>query len=237
MNTICISNNLDWNRIVHLMKVGLLASVIATIGDLLLGWGVYDDSTGGITRFFSLYQTIPDGRLLASSLLGMVGMCLEILCLFAVYRPMADKAESCAHAYRAGILGSAIFGVCGYHVAFVAMFFSYKKVCEMGGAEKAAEFILQYAGYFVLPAVALFLIFFLALTVTQIKVFVKGYTPYPKWCWVFSVLPMAVIVSGICEQVGNYPLANAIGTAWLHIGFLWMYSGLLIVGRKGRWDF
>lgn len=232
MNTIGINNNLDWSRIVHLMKLGLLASVIATIGDLLLGWGVYDDSVSGIACFFSLYQTVSDGRLLASSLLGMIGMCLEVLCLFAVYRLMADKSESCAHAYRAGILGSAIFGVCGYHIAFVAMFFSYKKVCEMAGAEKAAEFILQYAAYFVLPAVALFLLFFLVLTVTQIKAFVKGYTPYPKWCWIFSVLPMAVIVSEICELIGNDSLANAIGTAWLHIGFLWMYSGLLIVRRR-----
>lgn len=224
MNSETVSKNQDWGRIRHLIKLGLVASLIAAVGDMILGWGVYDENQ----RYaFSLYQNVSDGRLLASELFGIVGMTLELLCLFAVYRIMACSAPKLAHAYRAGIIGCTIFGVCGYHVAFVAMFFAYKSVMEMAGEEKAVVFLTRYALYFVAPSVTLFFIFLLVLTAAQIVAFAGGHTPYPKWCWIFSLALGACIVYVVCKLLGNYPLTNAIGTAWLHVGAAYMYIGLL----------
>lgn len=227
MDNETIQKNLDWGRIRHLMKLGLVASLIAAVGDMILGWGVYDESQSGIAYILSLYQNVSTGRLLASELLGMFGMFTELLCLFAVYRLMADNAPKLAHVYRAGILGCSVFGVCGYHVAFVAMFFAYQQFFTLAGPEQALAFIMRYAGYFVAPSVALFFVFLTVLTVAQIMAFVKGCTPYPKWCWIFSLALGACITYAVCGSIGNYPLTNALGTAWLHAGTAYMYIGLL----------
>lgn len=90
---------------------------------------------------------------------------------------------------------------------------------------------MKFAMYFLLPATALFWVFFLLLAVTQIAAFAKGHTPYPKWCWVFSPL-----VGGLAAQalgfLGNLPVLNAIACAWLAIGCLWMFGGLLCLAGK-----
>ena len=76
-------------------------------------------------------------------------------------------------------------------------------------------------------------IFFLLLAVTQITAFAKGHTPYPRWCWIFSPL-----VGGLAAQalgfLGNLPALNAIACAWLAIGCLWMFGGLLCLCGKAR---
>lgn len=227
-------NGFDWGRIKHLLKLGLLASLIAAAGDMLLGWGVYDESLSSLAYTLSLYQGVSDGRLLASALLGLFGMALELLCLFAVYRLIAPGSPKLAHAHRAGIIGCSVFGPCGYHVAFVAAFFSYKKIYALAGAERAMEFITQYAAYFVAVPVALYFIFLIVLTAAQIIAFAKGKTPYPKWCWVFSLAPAAYVVYVACGLIGNNPLTNALGTAWHHIGGVWMYGGLLATARRAE---
>ena len=92
--------------------------------------------------------------------------------------------------------------------------------------ELTAGFMLN----FLVPATVLFLVFFLILTVTQIKAFAKGLTPLPKWAWIFSVLfglLMAVVL-----KIPNLPLMNALATGWINIGNIWMFCGLLILTKK-----
>ena len=54
-NNIGISNELDMPRIRHLMKIGIVAGVVALIGDILLGYGVSDAAVSGIPATFARY--------------------------------------------------------------------------------------------------------------------------------------------------------------------------------------
>ena len=56
----------------------------------------------------------------------------------------------------------------------------------------------------------------------------KGYTPYPKWCVIFCV-PIGMIISMLIGKIGNYNITNAIRCAWISIGNLFMFLGLLIM--------
>ena len=51
-NDIGIDSKLDWKRISKLLEIGLIAGMIVLISDMLLGWGVADESLSGIERFF-----------------------------------------------------------------------------------------------------------------------------------------------------------------------------------------
>ena len=223
-NDIGISKKLDWPRIRHLFRLGLFGALLTVIGDLILGWGVEDEACAGLARMLSAYTGTSDGGLLAAALLGLFGITLEGLCCFGVYRLMAERAPKCAHRYRAGILGYVIFGGCGFHVPVCAMVFLMKH----GLAE---ELLGQYAMYFVAPAFALFWIFFLVLTVVQIQAFVKGFTPYPRWCWVFAPA-VGMAAAMLPNALGNLAWVNALSCAWIGVGNVWMFAGLLAAMKK-----
>jgi hypothetical protein len=70
-------------------------------------------------------------------------------------------------------------------------------------------------------------------TVVQIVAFAKGYTPYPKWCWIFSIASGLVIVA-VTRFFESSEAANAIGTGWISIGSIWTYLGLLIMMKKAK---
>ena len=225
-NDIGISRQLDWPRIRHLFRLGLFGALFTLIGDMILGWGIEDVNLTGLARMLSAYTGTSDGGIFAAALLGLFGITLEGLCYFGVYRLFAERAPQEAHRYRAGIFGYVIFGGCGFHVPVCAMVFLSKHGL-------AAELVWKYVVYFVLPAFALFWIFFLILAVTQIQVFAGGQTPYPKWCWIFS-LPVGMAAAMLLNIFGNLPWVNALACAWISVGNVWMFSGLLAMMKRAQ---
>ena len=97
----------------------------------------------------------------------------------------------------------------------------------------AVDKTMQFAKLFLLPVSGIFCVFFLIAAITQIVAFAKGLTPYPKWCWVFSMLS-GIVVIVIMRFVGNHPLAYAVSTSWISIGALWTFGGLLVMSSKVR---
>lgn len=172
-NDIGIPRQLDIPRIRHLFCVGLLSAILSLIGDIILGWGVEDEALTGIERMLSAYTGTSDGGIFAAALLGLFGITLEGLCYFGVYRLFAESAPKYAHSYRAGIFGYVIFGGCGFHVPVCAMVFLVKHGLE-------AELVQKYAVYFILPAFALFWIFFLVLAVHRSRSSQRDLRPIPN---------------------------------------------------------
>ncbi len=225
-NDIGISRRLDWPRIQHLFRLGLFSALLTLIGDLMLGWGTEDETLSDIARMLSAYTAASDGRIFAAAMLGLFGITLEGLCYFGVYRLFAERAPREAHTYRAGIFGYVIFGGCGFHLPVCAMAFLAKHVFS-------EALLMRYALYFVLPAFILFWVFFLVLEITQIRVFARRLTPYPKWCWVFS-LPVGMAAAMLTNAFGNLPWVNAVSCAWISVGNIWMFIGLLAAMKKAR---
>ena len=59
-NDIGISRQLDWQRIQKLLSIGLFSAVLHLVGNLILGWGVEDESLTGLARMLSAYTTTSD---------------------------------------------------------------------------------------------------------------------------------------------------------------------------------
>lgn len=223
-NDIGISRQLDLPRIKKLLSIGLFASALHLCGDMLLGWGVENEALTGLERMISAYTGTSDGKIFAAALLGLFAMTLEGFSYFGVYRLIAERAPDYAHKYRSGIFGYLIFGACGYHVPVCALVFLTKHGL-------AQELLMKYAEYFILPAFILFWVFFLVLEVTHIKAFAKGLTPYPKWCFVFS-LPIGMAAAMLPSFFGNFEFFNALSCAWIAVGNLWQFGGLLATFGK-----
>lgn len=89
-NDIGIDSTLDWNRIRMLFIIGLTGGCMTFVGDWLLGYGVYDESLTGPEKKLSQYLVLSDGKLFWSAFLGLIGISLEGLCYFSIYRLIAS---------------------------------------------------------------------------------------------------------------------------------------------------
>lgn len=139
---------------------------------------------------------------------------------------MAAKSPKYAHRYRSGIFGYLMFCACGFHVP----------VCTAVSLMKhglSEALLTQYSAYFLMPPLVLFWIFFFVLVMTQIVAFRKGLTPYLKWCCVFS-MAFGMLVYFLAALLGNRPFGNALRCAWLAIGNVWMFGGLLVTMKKAQ---
>ena len=222
----------DWARIAHLFKPGIAASLLALIGgDMLLGWGTADLSLKGMEQYFSRYRDVSDARIFWAATLGMIGITIESLCFFGVYRVIAAKSDKYAHAFRAGLIGMLMFGAfC--HVMCCATIYIHNAVKRIN-PDMAIDEALKFGKLFLIPVSVIFFVFFLIMNIVQIKAFAKGKTPYPKWCAVFTML-IGIIDIVIMKMAGNHPWAYALSTGWLSIGSLITFSGLLLNMPKER---
>ena len=222
-STIGIGGKWDWKRIQKLLLIGLLASVAHLIADMLLGWGIQDETLSGIRRMFSAYGQLGNGAIYTSAVIGMLSIILEALSYFGVYRLMAVQSPKHAHSYRSGIFGYMMFCPFAFHVAVCVMVYLGRN-----GADDLVDGIIWH---FFIPGFILFWVFFAVLVGTQMSAFIKGKTPYPKWTWIFSVLT-GMLIAKVVNVFGNVPVVNAIDCAWIAIGNIWMFSGLLFLMKK-----
>lgn len=231
-NDIGIGNTLDWPRIRKLMIIGLLAGFMVMTGDMLLGWGVHDPSLTGLEGMLSAYLNLPDGRIFWSSLLGFIGIPVEGLCFFAIYRLIASRSIRYAHLYRTGIFGYLIFGGCGVHVPCLACVFVYKYLARLS-PENALELSLRFGLYFLMPGMILFLVAWVIHSWAQIAAFAKGLTPYPRWCWIFC-MPVGQALTMLLKFAPETALRNALTAGWLSIGNVWTMAGLLLTMKLAK---
>ncbi|MBR1684074.1 MAG: hypothetical protein IJ708_02970 [Clostridia bacterium] len=229
-NDIGISRELDWPRIRKLLKIGMVAAVLVLIGDMMLGYGVSDAAQTGLARRMSMYMHLSDTGLFFSAFLGLIGIPLEGLCYFGIYRLIRD--EHLAHGFRSGILGILIFGGCGVHVPCLSTVFVYRHLLQ-AAPETAVQTTMRFATYFLLPGTVLFLIFYVVLCVFQIRAFRTGNTPYPRWCWVFC-LPVGMAAVMLLKLFPETALRNALTAGWISIGNFWMCGGLLAMSGKAE---
>lgn len=229
-NDLGIGKELDWSRIRKLFIIGLCAGVMVLIGDMLLGWGLANESLEGLEGILSAYLSLFDSRIFWSSFLGFIGIPIEALCYFGIYRLIAPYSEKYAHMYRTGILGYLAFGGCGVHVPCLASVFFYKYMMQ-ANPEQALQLSIHFASYFLLPGMVMLIIFWLIHSYAQISAFAKGLTPYPKWCWIFS-MPVGMVATELLHLIGNHAIVNALTAGWISIGNIWMFAGLLIMMNK-----
>lgn len=222
---------LDKERIAHLFKLGIISSLLALSADMILGWGVADESLTGLNQYFSRYLTVSDTRIVLSAVIGMIGITVESLCYFGVYRLIASRSAKLAHAYRAGLIGMIAFGPFT-HVMCCASIYHLNALNKFDPS-KAADGSVKFILCFLLPVTAVFFPFFLTVAIVQFKAFLKNETPYPKFCCIFSILsglPVVILI----KLIGNYPAVYAISTGWISIGSLITFTGLLINMKKAE---
>ncbi len=227
-----MKKDMNWNRIALLLRIGIIGAFLILVGDVLMGWGIREMSLTGIERQASQYLTVSDSRMFWSSILGLIGVPLAVVGHFGIYKLLKPYSQKYAKLYAIGILGFLTFGGAGVHMSSVEAAFFYK---YMTAADPHTAFAssVKFASYFLIPLYIALLTCWFILVYAHIRAILGGFSPYPRWCWVFSMQVGTLLIS-LISAFGNYALVNAVMVGAFSFGNIWALVGHLLMLCKAK---
>ena len=222
---------MDREKTERYLKISLFGAVLTLIGDLLIGAARFPDGAGLIEGYFAVALAMPAWRPILGGLIGFVGICLEFFGLMTIHPLIREKMPRGARFYKLSIYVCLAAGGGAVHLPCGVFMWLYKAVTEAAGPEIGHDIALRYLLYFLLPAAAVFAVFFVGANVIQFIAFVKGRTPFPRWYCVFNLLVGKAVFNAV-RQLGNTALINGIGTSNMSLGAIVMFTALLIGWKR-----
>ena len=213
------------------LKIGLFGALLTLIGDLLIGAAKFPDGANMIEGYFAIALTMPAWRPILGGLIGLVGICLEFPGLMTIDPLIREKMPRGGSFYRLSMYVYLALGGGAVHLPCGAFMWIYKAVAEAAGPEIGYDVALRYLLYFLLPAAAVFGVFFIGANAVQFIAFAKGRTPFPKWYCVFNLLVAKAVFNSV-RRLGNTALINGLGTSNMSLGAIVMFTALLLGWKK-----
>ena len=213
------------------LKIGLFGAMLTLIGDCLIGAAKFPDGADMIEGYFAIALAMPSWRPILGGLIGFVGICLEFPGLMTIYPLIREKMPRGGSFYKLAMYVYLAVGGGAVHLPCGAFMWIYKAASEAAGLEAGRAIALKYVLYFLLPAAAVFGVFFIGAGVVQFIAFAKGCTPFPKWYCVFNLLIGKAVFNSV-RGLGNTALINGIGTSNMSLGAIVMFLALLLGGKK-----
>ena len=213
------------------LRIGLFGALLTLIGDLLIGAAKFPDGANMMDGYFAIALAMPAWRPILGGMISFAGICLEFTGLITIYPLIREKMPGSGRFYKfsmyvyLAVAGGAIHLPCGVFM------WIYKSVTEAAGQAAGKEIAMKYLLYFLLPAAAVFAVFFFGASVIQFIAFFKGRTPFPRWYCVFNLLIGKAVFNSV-RQLGNTALINGIGTSNMSLGAIVMFTVLLMGWKK-----
>ena len=224
--------SIRWEKIALSLKIGILGAVIILAGDLLMGWGVKDLSQSGLAAQLSPYLTISEGRMFWAAVFGFTGVPLAVAGHFGIHQLLRPYSRKYARLYAVGNITFLIFGGAGVHVSSVEAAFFYQSM-SAAGAETAAASTMKFALYFLVPLYAVLLTGWFLMVYAHLRAVAGGLSPYPRWCWIFS-MPVGTLLFSLIGLLGNHAFVNAVMVGAFSLGNIWSLGGHLWMLRRAK---
>ena len=220
------------------LKIGLFGALLTLVGDCLIGAAKFPAGANMIEGYYAIALAMPAWRPILGGLIGFVGICLEFPALMTICPLIREKMPRGGSFYKLSMYVYLAVGGGAVHLPCGVLMWIYKAVAEAAGAEVGRDIATRYLLYFLLPAAAVFGVFFVGASAVQFVAFLKGRTPFPKWYCVFNLL-IGKAVFNATRRLGNTALINGIGTSNMSLGAIVMFTALLLGWKKyvNEWEF
>ena len=222
---------MDREKAERYLKIGLFGAMLTLIGDCLIGAAKFPDGANMIEGYYAIALAMPAWRPILGGMIGFLGICLEFPGLMTICPLIREKMPRGGRFYQLAMYVYLAVGGGAVHLPCGAFLWIYKAVTEAAGQEIGHAIALKYLLYFLMPAAAVFGVFFIGASAVQFIAFISGRTPFPKWYCVFNLL-LAKAVFNSVRQLGNNALTNGIGTSNMSLGAIVMFTALLLGWKK-----
>ncbi len=217
------------------LKIGMFGALLTLIGDCLIGAAKFPDGANIIEGYFAAALAMPAWRPILGGLIGFAGICLEFPGLMTICPLIRENMPRGGRFYHLSMYVYLAVGGGAVHLPCGAFMWIYKTAAEAAGQEIGYDIALRYMLYFMLPAAAVFSVFFIGASAVQFIAFVKGLTPFPKWYCVFNLLIGKAVFNAV-RQLGSTALINGIGTSNMSLGAIVMFAALLLGWKRYAGD-
>ena len=204
--------------------LGLIASLITFSGDMLLGYIQVENPEKSLMNF-SL--TLPLSRILWGGFLGVIGIPLQSIGYWQIYKLMKEGSETLSKLYKVGIWGWLVMAACGVHLNCAVVMLIYKQLYPTD-ATLAHEVATTFANSVLVPCYYIFIVFFLLMNITQFIAFIRKKTIYPRVVALFNIFIGIVVIYIIVSLLPDSALRNGIKTSAISLGNALMFIGLLL---------
>lgn len=218
-------------RAKRLLLIGLAGAILTLAGDLLIGYVTFPEGAGLLEGYFAAALALPVWRPILGGLLGFLGISLEFCGLMTLYPLLKKKMPRGAAFYKLAMYGYLAVAGGAVHLPCGVFMWLYHSVSDAAGQEAGYRIALQYVLYFILPATAVFFVFFVGSSLIQFAAFAKGITPFPRWYAGFNLLILSAVFN-MLRRVGNYAVINGIGTSNKSLGAIVLFLALYIGFEK-----
>jgi hypothetical protein len=212
-------------------RIGLFGALLTLIGDCLIGAAKFPDGADLIEGYFAIALAMPAWRPILGGLIGFAGICLEFPALMTIYPLIREKMPRGGSFYKLSMYVYLALGGGAVHLPCGTFMWICKAVSEAAGAEVGRDIATRYLLYFLLPAAAVFSVFFIGASAVQFVAFAKECTPFPKWYCVFNLLIGKAAFNSV-RRLGNTALVNGIGTSNMSLGAIVLFTALLLGWKK-----
>lgn len=217
------------------LKIGLLGALLTLAGDLLIGAAKFPDGADMIEGYFAIALAMPAWEPVLGGMIGFAGICLEFPAMMTICPLINEKMPRSGRFYKLAMYVYLALGGGAVHLPCGAFMWIYKAVTGAAGQAAAYDIALKYLLYFLMPAAAVFGVFFIGASAVQFIAFYKGATPFPKWYCVFNLLILKAVFNAV-RQLGNTAFINGIATSNMSLGAIIMFTALLLGWRKYAGD-
>ena len=232
MEEIKSNKEIDWGKVSFLLKIGILGALINLVGDTLVSWGVRNTSLIGIEGQVFHYLSVSDSRIFWSAILGLIGAPVSVCGHLGIYKLIKPYSKKYAKFIIVGLIGCFALGGAGVHMSSLAALFFYKYMMVVSPSTALASSI-KFVCYFSLPLYIAFFVFLFIEVYGHIRAIAGGFSPYPRWYWIFS-MPVGGLIFNLFSVFGNYEIVNAIVVGALTLGNIWQLSGSLYLLDKAK---
>ena len=146
------------------LKIGMFGALLTLIGDCLIGAAKFPDVANMVEGYFAIALAMPAWRPILGGLIGFMGICLEFPALTTICPLIREKMPRGGRFYKLSMYVYLALGGGAVHLPCGVLLWIYKAVAEAAGAEVGRDIATRYLLYFLLPAAAVFGVFFIGAT-------------------------------------------------------------------------
>ncbi len=217
------------DKICKYLIIGLIGSIVTVVGEWMQGYAPSTDLSSEMTRLFSAIATLPAWKIGMGSTLGAIGILMQFYGYYAVYLCLDNKESRLARAYKVGVYSFSIIGAI-VHVLMSVMMYVH---VITHNTPSAAERMMEYTIWFVMPIVAIFYVLYFAMCISMFILFIKRHTPFPKAYALLNPLTGKLVFSILQRMLVASALSNGIGNANMGISSI-IILGVLLYSYRVR---
>ena len=210
---------------------GMIGGLLTMIGDCLLLGADSDGVKVGIDKYAVIAQKISYTRIGLAGFFGFIGIPVTVFGFYVLYMCLTDKESLAARLYRASLFGYAALGG-AIHIICCYLVTGAKKDLETG-TENLVRTVLNEQGGYLIPSMAVFLVFYLISVVTMIILVAGKKTFLPGWMWILNPLTFKILIN-VVGRLGSGAVANGIACSNMSLGAIIIFAGWRLALEKNH---